>query len=57
MASTFQPEWTELRWMTTTFAGSSDPILIFEFANILAIGIPTIPGPITPILRTAQESG
>jgi hypothetical protein len=40
--------------MTMTFAGSLVPIFIFADASIAAIGIPTIPGPMTPIFLTFQ---
>ena len=37
-----------------TLAGSFDPIFILADAIIAAIGIPTIPGPMTPIFLTFQ---
>jgi hypothetical protein len=39
-----------------TFAGSLVPIFILADASIAAIGIPTIPGPMTPIFFTFQFS-
>jgi hypothetical protein len=34
----------------------SDPIFILASASIAAIGIPTIPGPMTPIFSTFHDS-
>ena len=49
MAGTFQPEVRELRCRTTTLAGVSEPSLMRALASRAAIGMPTIPGPMTAI--------
>src|SRR5271168_2935464 len=54
IASTFQAEVGDFRCTTRTFAGCSDPSLMRALANMAAMGIPTIPGPITQILRSCQ---
>jgi hypothetical protein len=56
MASTFQPDVAELRWTTTTFAGVSQPSRMPTCASIAAIGIPTIPGPTTPIFLICHRT-
>ena len=56
MASTFHPDDADARCTATTRAGSSAPSLMRAAASMAAIGIPTIPGPITPIFLTDHDS-
>ena len=55
IASTFQAEVGDARWTTVTTAGESEPSLTRARASRAAMGIPTIPGPTTPIFRTCQR--
>ena len=57
MALTFQPDVGELRWTTSTRAGLSVPILIRALASMAAMGMPTMPGPMTAIFSIFQFSG
>jgi hypothetical protein len=55
IAATFQPEVGEFRCTTTTFAGRRLPSAAGARASAAAIGIPTMPGPITAIFCTFQS--
>ena len=54
MASTFQPDVGELRWTTSTVAGSVPPSRMRACASSAAMGMPTMPGPTTAIFFTCQ---
>jgi hypothetical protein len=56
MASTFQPEVGEARCTTMTPAGDGAPSVTRAWASSAAMGMPTMPGPMTPIFRTSQRA-